>query len=422
MADELHKIFASCAAQFGTTAVSDLRQAGHAETAHQLQALIGEDSSTRAELDHSDDRTTHEAAAEALSTTLWSRLKLEAGFDHPAFREAFVLCKMRLAVMFYQKGDFQEAMREVDVAFIMGGPVCELQAMIPLIEPPANAALLPKKNGHNNGDRHGSIGKVEEDKPIFECPLFSLHDYHIPRVRADQLSVKEFRKNFFKADTPVIIGGAMTNWRAMGKWGDLQWLHDEHGQRTVPIELGRHADNNMQEKLMRISEFVDEHLFPSQQKGAASLDPPAYLAQHALLDQIPQLLEDVCTPDYCQAGCHEMTNVWWGTANTATTLHFDSYDNFLCQVVGHKYVRLYAQTQTAFLYQDHGQDKQAKNRLQGNLSQVDVGNVALDRFPDFEKAKFVDAILGPGDMLYIPNRWWHYVQSLSMSCSCNFWF
>jgi hypothetical protein len=33
---------------------------------------------------------------------------------------------------------------------------------------------------------------------------------------------------------------------------------------------------------MRISEFVDEHLFPSQQKGAASLDPPAYLAQHAV--------------------------------------------------------------------------------------------------------------------------------------------
>jgi hypothetical protein len=110
---------------------------------------------------------------------------------------------MRLAVMFYQKGDFQEAMREVDVAFIMGGPVCELQAMIPLIEPPANAALLRKKNGHNNGDGHGAIGKVEEDKPIIECPLFSLHDSHIPRVRADQLSVKEFRKNFFKVCDPL---------------------------------------------------------------------------------------------------------------------------------------------------------------------------------------------------------------------------
>jgi hypothetical protein len=38
----------------------------------------------------------------------------------------------------------------------------------------------------------------------------------------------------------------MTDWRAMGKWGDLQWLRNEHGQRTVPIELGKHADNTMQ--------------------------------------------------------------------------------------------------------------------------------------------------------------------------------
>lgn len=42
--------------------------------------------------------------------------------------------------------------------------------------------------------------------------------------------------------------------------------------------------------------------------------------------------------------------------------------------------------------------------------------------PDFSEAPFVEAILGPGDMLFIPKKWWHYVRSLTTSISVNFWF
>lgn len=42
-------------------------------------------------------------------------------------------------------------------------------------------------------------------------------------------------------------------------------------------------------------------------------------------------------------------NVWLGEAGTITALHFDSYDNFLLQLHGRKYVRLYDQHQTKHL-------------------------------------------------------------------------
>ena len=29
---------------------------------------------------------------------------------------------------------------------------------------------------------------------------------------------------------------------------------------------------------------------------------------------------------------------------------------------------------------------------------------------------------GPGDVLFIPRSVWHYVRSLTTSCSVNFWF
>lgn len=35
---------------------------------------------------------------------------------------------------------------------------------------------------------------------------------------------------------------------------------------------------------------------------------------------------------------------------------------------------------------------------------------------------FQDVVLGPGQMLYIPPGWWHFVRSLSTSFSVSFWW
>ena len=40
----------------------------------------------------------------------------------------------------------------------------------------------------------------------------------------------------------------------------------------------------------------------------------------------------------------------------------------------------------------------------------------------FETAEYVDMILEPGDMLYLPRGWWHYLRSLSTSISLAFHF
>ena len=50
------------------------------------------------------------------------------------------------------------------------------------------------------------------------------------------------------------------------------------------------------------------------------------------------------------------------------------------------------------------------------------GPVDMDRFPLLAEATFTEAVLGPGDALFIPAGWWHYVRSLSTSFSVNYWF
>lgn len=65
----------------------------------------------------------------------------------------------------------------------------------------------------------------------------------------------------------------------------------------------------------------------------------------------------------------------------------------------------------------------------GNTSLVDVkvwrGDVDEEekkKFPEFGKAEYLEAVLGPGECLYIPLGWWHYVESLTASFSVSFWW
>ena len=89
------------------------------------------------------------------------------------------------------------------------------------------------------------------------------------------------------------------------------------------------------------------------------------------------------------------------------------------QVAGFKYVRLYSPDQTPKLYVNRqGRGTSA----QGNISRLRVEEPDFTRFPLAATAQYTECILGPGDMLFIPERHWHYVRSLTTSFSMNFWF
>eukprot|EP00064_Thunnus_orientalis_P002480 superscaffoldBa00000184_g2487 len=135
--------------------------------------------------------------------------------------------------------------------------------------------------------------------------------------------------------------------------------------------------------------------------------------------EIPELKEDIRLPDYCCLGEGDeddiTINAWFGPGGTVSPLHQDPQQNFLAQVVGSKYIRLYSPEDTDKLYPHQSQ-------FLHNTSQVEVENPDTVQFPEFAKAPYLECVLQPGDMLFIPVQHWHYIRSLELSFSVSFWW
>mmetsp|Transcript_15564 Transcript_15564/g.41774 ORF Transcript_15564/g.41774 Transcript_15564/m.41774 type:complete len:540 (+) Transcript_15564:60-1679(+) len=106
-----------------------------------------------------------------------------------------------------------------------------------------------------------------------------------------------------------------------------------------------------------------------------------------------------------------------GQRGNVTPPHFDEQENLLAQLAGRKRVLLWAPKDWNKLYPfplHHPNDRQ---------SQVDMRAPDLERFPRFAEAQAFEAVLEPGDVLFIPQYWWHHVENLDDGCvSVNFWF
>ncbi|KAI2637019.1 Clavaminate synthase-like protein [Hypomontagnella submonticulosa] len=262
---------------------------------------------------------------------------------------------------------------------------------------------------------------------------------------------------------PLVIRGLVDDWPALtsNPWSKPSYLLSRtfDGRRLVPIEVGRsYVDEGWGQKIVTFGEFLCQYIDPSLSEVQGERDGDnisaspqngtiAYLAQHPLFTQLPSLRNDILIPDYCYTAPpphpsdpsidqpeldEPLLNAWFGPPGTITPLHNDPYHNILTQVVGRKYVRLYSPLNT-----ERMKARGKENGVEmGNTSLMDVGVVeGWDTISDdeehqlseedlttFKKVPFLDCILEPGDALYIPIGWWHYVRGLSVSFSVSFWW
>ena len=301
-----------------------------------------------------------------------------------------------------------------------------------LVEPVETSSSPPRDgDGENRTRRADSASRRLERLASLRSPVSPTFDA--------PPSLERFLTSAMAPGAPAVIKGLARAWPAFTKWRDPTYLRAVAGARTVPVETGEHyLHETHARELVTLDAFLDEHLDREGNDAGndnARLDDAqkkkrkmGYLAQHALLDQIPALGRDVLVPDYCALTLLERreargegaaTRAWLGPKGTVSPTHRDPTHNLLVQVVGSKYVRLYAPSQerAMYLFADPKRANAARADPRAALEEAHAR-----RFPEFSRAPFSDAVLEPGDALYIPPGWFHYVQSVTSSFSVSFWW
>lgn len=279
---------------------------------------------------------------------------------------------------------------------------------------------------------------------------------------------------------PVRLTGTLAHWPALAppphaaapdrRWHSLAYLARAAGLRTVPVELGSDAHSGgymapgFDVRLWRLGDYLAGVVAPSvaavlagegsEGPGSSSSSAP-YMAQHALFDACPQLLEDICTPDYIycfegaagsdddQGAAAEPPSVsvraWLGPTGTYSPLHCDATHGLLAQVVGVKRVRLLPPSAAPHLYAAPPPLQNTSLLPRAALaalaaaagaahsapgSNAAAAAAALDAHPLLRQCQQLlqGVVLAPGDALFIPRGWWHEVEALSPSVSVSFWW
>lgn len=216
--------------------------------------------------------------------------------------------------------------------------------------------------------------------------------------RVTSISKEDFFKNYVKKQKPVVVENLIKDWPAYEKW-NLNYIKEIAGEKEVPLYDDRpvsYKDSfNEAHAKMKMKEYID--LLLSK--------PTNYrIFLYNLLKEVPSLREDFRWPDLGLKLVKQLPMLFFGGENSRVFMHFDiDYSNILhFHFHGIKQCILFEPNQTPFLY-----------KIPHSLisrEDIDFDNPDFDKFPALKKAKGLICNLKHGDMLYMPEGYWHYMK------------
>ncbi|WNM19808.1 cupin-like domain-containing protein [Flavobacterium capsici] len=216
--------------------------------------------------------------------------------------------------------------------------------------------------------------------------------------RVKTISKEDFYTNYYKKQKPVVIEQLTSDWPAFQKW-NLNYIKEIAGDKTVPLYDDRpvsHKDGfNEAHAKMKMSDYVD--LLQSK--------PTNYrIFLYNLMKEVPSLKEDFKWPDIGLKLVKQLPMLFFGGENSKVFMHYDiDYSNILhFHFHGQKKCMLFAPNQTPYLYK-------VPHALISR-EDIDFDNPNFEKYPLLQKANGLITTLNHGEMLYMPEGYWHYMK------------
>jgi hypothetical protein len=227
----------------------------------------------------------------------------------------------------------------------------------------------------------------------------------IPRVKT--ITKKDFIKYYFKPQKPVVIERYIEVWPAYSKW-NLDYMKAIGGHLTVPLYDDRPVDYkdgfNEPHAKMKLSDYID----------LLKREPTKYrIFLWNALKEIPDLQKDFTFPDFGLRLMKGLPMLFFGGQDSHTFMHYDIdlANIFHFHFEGKKQCILFDQKQSDYLY-----------KIPHSLitrEDIDFNSPDFKKWPMLKKAKGCKAELKHGEILYIPEGYWHYMRYVTPGFSMS---
>ncbi|SRX73253.1 cupin-like domain-containing protein [Aequorivita antarctica] len=225
--------------------------------------------------------------------------------------------------------------------------------------------------------------------------------------RVKTITKEDFLKNYFKPQKPVVIERFTEEWPAFKKW-DLEYMADIAGDIMVPLYDNRpvsHKDGfNQPHAKMKMREYVE----------LLKTEPTKYrIFLWNILKEVPQLQNDFDYPDFGLKLMKGLPMLFFGGKDSYTFMHYDIdlANIFHFHFQGKKEVILFDQTQNNHLY-----------KIPHSLitrEDIDFATPDYEKWPALKEAKGYKANLEHGNILYMPEGYWHYMRYITPGFSMS---
>ncbi len=230
----------------------------------------------------------------------------------------------------------------------------------------------------------------------------------LPRIK--NIDRKAFYRDHIRPKKPVVITDLMGVWPATQKWSFSYLKKLTPNESSLYIEEGNILKESTRFQKIQFGRYVESLLTTS---GTNKPEKPAYLADFNIFQVFPALKNDVDFSLISSNALKTRVNGWISPADTVASYHVDWADNLFAQIPGRKLVKLISPQYSDNMYPSKKFDAGSL------LSSVDADSYDSTTHPRFREAQVQYTVLEPGEMLYIPYGWWHFIRAFDPSISIN---